>query len=301
MSSLNEQQQKAVDLNADKILCLAGAGTGKTFCMLSRISRLVDDGADPSSILVLTFTNAAAFEMRERYKRNHSERVVPEFRTFHSFCYSIISRDGNVREALGYTKVPKIATDAELHRIETLAKEKCGTKLSNDKIKGKVPLTPKEQFELDVYNKCVDKILKSSGLITFNILCYDVCDLFVTDHESILDYKERYKYLFVDEFQDTDPRQYDFITSFKDSSLFVVGDALQAIYSFRGADSSIIMGLANSSDWQTVKLFKNYRSTEEICDFANSNSNYADDSYRIEIEGQRYGSIAVSVTEGATS
>lgn len=289
MSNLNAQQQKAVDLNDDKILCLAGAGTGKTHSMIARISRIVSEGVDPSSILVLTFTNAAAFEMKERYRKIHTKQRPPEFRTFHSFCYSLLVSDKDIRKKLGYNRIPIIADEGMLKRIQTSARMQCGIKLTNKQLDGKSKLTPNQMYELELYNKAVRKLLKKDNLITFDILCYDICALFVEDDPVIFDYKQRYSYIFVDEFQDTDPRQYEFIRSFKSAKLFVVGDALQAIYSFRGADSSIIKRLAEDEQWTTVKLFDNYRSTKQICDFANENSIYADDAYRIAISSNRDG------------
>lgn len=289
MSGLNEQQKSAVTSDSKKLLVLAGAGTGKTFTMLSRISRLVDEGIMPSSILVLTFTNAAAFEMKERYKRAHKGKLIPEFRTFHSFCYSLIITDTTVRNKLGYFKIPKVADESDVKRIKTKARLACGTKLSEKKLSADSNLSKSEQFEKEVFWKSYNKLIRQEGLITFDMLCYGVCSLFTRDEECIKQYKDRYKYIFVDEFQDTDNRQYEFITSFEGSKVFLVGDALQALYAFRGADSTIIKKLASDSKWETIKLYQNYRSTEQICKFANNMSDYADDKYRIEIQSNRQG------------
>lgn len=286
MTSLNEQQQTAVNLDDDKILCLAGAGTGKTFCMISRISRIVDSGIDPSNILVLTFTHAAAFEMKERYQRTHLNQRTPAFHTFHSFCYRLLASDINVRKKLGYFKVPAIADKGTVKRLQTSARMQSGVKLSNKILAGKMELTPAQKSELDIYNKTLYRVYRQENVITFDTLCYKVCKLFVDNDECIQPYKDRYQYIFVDEFQDTDPRQYEFIKSFENAKLFVVGDALQSIYSFRGADSSIIKRLSDDDDWTTVKLFQNYRSTKQICNFANTMSTYADDTYRIAINSE---------------
>ena len=90
---LNTEQQRAVDSNAQKLLVLSGAGSGKTTVLIQRISRLVNDGVDPTNILVLTFTSAAAFEMRERYSKTQKSGNAPKFSTFHAFCYSLIIQD----------------------------------------------------------------------------------------------------------------------------------------------------------------------------------------------------------------
>lgn len=229
MRKLNPQQQQAVDSTSSKILCLAGAGAGKTATMIERISRLVKEGVSPLSILVLTFTNAAAFEMKDRYKRNNPNQAIPEFRTFHSFCYSLIIKDKAVRSALGYTRVPTVADEGAIKRIEAEAKMQCNIKLSEAKLSGNAPLTAQEEFEVDVYKKAVKRLIRQKNIITFDILCYDVGGLFIANHPNILKYKEQYTYLFVDEFQDTDPKQISFLNSFdpKGTHFYFCGDVLQ--------------------------------------------------------------------------
>lgn len=289
--TFNDAQQSAIDSDAKRLLVLAGAGTGKTFTMLGKINKLVRQlNVDPASILVLTFTNAAAFEMKDRYMKNSNNTKCPEFRTFHSFCYSLIVSDIQVRLKLGYNKIPKVASDDDVASFKTKAKMIVGTKLSIKQMNlpdNKLSQTAKQDKQL--FWKQFGKLLKQSGLITFDKLCYGVCKLFVNDDECIKQYKEKYKYIFVDEYQDTDSNQNDFVMSFENSNIFVVGDALQALYSFRGADSSLIKQLASNPDWQTVKLTENYRSTKEICDCANNMSNYADETYRIQINGHSEG------------
>lgn len=287
--SLNPAQKEAVNSTASKILCLAGAGTGKTHTMIARIKRLVADGVDPLSILVLTFTNAAAFEMKCRYENDALPGPTPEFRTFHSFCYHLICTDSAVLSKLGYKKVPNLATPEEIKRIETSVKLQCNIKLSEAKLSGSAVLSMKEEKELEIYQKALKKAITSANLITFDTMCYSVCELFATNNEIILKYKDRFKYIFVDEFQDTDPKQYKFVSSFTNSDLLVVGDALQSLYSFRGADSTIIKSLAENSDWTTIRLKENYRSTKQICNYANAHSKYASDTYRIPIEATREG------------
>lgn len=299
MTGLNAQQKQAVTLDHPKILCLAGAGTGKTHSMIHRIARIVADGADPASILVLTFTNAAAFEMKDRYKRLSESGTLPEFRTFHAFCYHVLSTNYAVRTQLGYNSTPTIADEVVIRRIQQEAATMLGITTSWSKLSKSGVLPLKEAQEWALIQKSAKKLMKQRNVITFDSLCYDVCKLFVNNHESILSYKDRYQYIFVDEFQDTDPRQYEFISSFSDAQLFVVGDALQAIYSFRGADSSIIKSLAESKDWETVKLSYNYRSATKICSYANRNSEYAKSTYRIEIVTDKPGG-EVDIHVGST-
>ena len=286
---LNTQQKLAVSCSDPKIVCLAGAGTGKTTVLLERISRIAEETNHPENILALTFTNAAAFEMRERYERNHAGSALPEFRTFHSFCYSLLCEDYEILHHLGYNKVPVIWDELAQKRAENRAKIDLKMNLSPAKMSDPSKLTPKEKFLLDNYRKLVKKRMKTDGAITFDELCEGICNLFIEDDPCIVKYKQKYRYIFVDEFQDTDPLQWEFVKSFEQSDIFVCGDALQAIYGFRGADSSIIKELSNSPEWTAIKLNQNYRSTVQICNFANNMSTYADDSYRIEIESERDG------------
>ena len=294
---LNAQQQSAVDCNDKNILCLAGAGTGKTYTMIQRISKIVNSGVSGNSILVLTFTNAAAAEMKSRYKSLGIKGFCPEFRTFHSFCYHLIASDKSVRTKLGYRSVPSIIDQYKFKQIKTATRLSYNIKLSEKQLSDRSKLNMAQSYEAALYDKALNKSLKSQNLTTFDLICYEVCKLFVDKDQCISKYLERYKYIFVDEFQDTDPKQYDFITSFKDANLFVVGDALQAIYSFRGADSTIIQKLSNDDKWTTIKLYQNYRSTSNICNYANSNSVYADNSYRIAIQSDKLGVDVVEFDE----
>ena len=185
--SLNEQQQAVVDSNARRILCLAGAGTGKTYTMLARIRRLVADGVDPRSILVLTFTNAAAFEMEQRYSGSKMRpAATPKFGTFHSFCYGLISQDRFIRTLLGYNEIPSVATEAETKHIRNEAAMHLGYKLSE---------AVKDDKKRSALYAAADRIMKQRNLITFDKMCYDICSLFVHNNGAIKRYKEMYKYI----------------------------------------------------------------------------------------------------------
>ena len=282
---LNIAQERAVMSTAPRILCLAGAGTGKTYTMIARIKHLVDQGVPPESILALTFTNAAAFEMKERFAKLTDSGRIPQFRTFHSFCYHLIATNSSVRMALGYSYIPKVAEPEDLKQIEKTCLLKLGIKQSYKSLSRSTDL--RDQDMLKVYNKAFGQEMKARGLITFDRLCYGVCEMFKDNKPYIMKYKDQYEYIFVDEFQDTDPRQWEFVSSFSNSKLFIVGDALQAIYGFRGADSSIIKALSVDPEWEVIRLAQNYRSTGSICTYANGNSKYADSDYRVDIVSER--------------
>lgn len=291
--ALNPEQLEAVNSNERTILCLAAAGSGKTHTLLARIERLVNDGVDPRSILALTFTNAAAFEMKDRYKRNpnvNSEDGVPEFRTFHSFCYSLIIKDLAVRSKLGYSKVPEICDDNQIKEIKTKVQLQLGIKLAEAKWNGEEPLSRKEEDEKALLNKALIKEIKKQNVITFDIMCYNVCELFVKDDPVVAKYKEKYKHVFVDESQDCDAKQFRFVGSFPETtSTFLVGDILQNIYGFRGCTNEFIKKLTSMPGWKIIKLYINYRSTNQICDYANKFSSYSRDEFRIPMKGTREG------------
>ena len=278
---LNEEQQAVVDSAASKILVLAGAGTGKTHCMLERINHLIDTGVSATSMLVLTFTNAAALEMKTRFMNNQVKfrSIPPEFRTFHAFCYNLLGQDKAILRELGYTSLPSIITDEELEKIHKELILQLKLHLSLKKLTSGSALNRQDKYELTIFNKAKDKTLKQKNLITFDLMCSQVCKLFEADSPLVKTYKDRYKYIFVDEFQDTDPIQWNFVRSFiPESNIYVVGDTLQAIYSFRHADSTIIKDLARMVYWKCYKLSRNYRSTKQICDYANSYSKFEESS-----------------------
>lgn len=295
----NPQQQEAIDSTDRTILCLAGAGAGKTKTLLGRIERLIRDGVDPKSILSLTFTNAAAFEMKERYKQIPGldlSKGEPEFRTFHSFCYSLIVKDPEVRKRLGYTKIPSLCEENQLKEIKTRIKLQLNCDLTDAQLENDVSLSKKDAAQKMLFKKALIKEIKKQNIITFDIMCYNVCELFEKDDDSIKAYKQKYKYLQVDEAQDSDPKQFRFISSFPETTnFFLCADALQNIYAFRGCTNQFVKVLSNSPDWKVIKLYKNYRSTSQICDYANKFSKYAKDEYRIEMEGQRPGPEVTTV------
>lgn len=284
MAALNTSQEIAVNSPASKLLCLAGAGTGKTFCMIQRIRRLVESGVAPSQILALTFTNAAAFEMKERFEKLKLGTQCPRFQTFHSFCYSLIAADSQVRNKLGYLTVPAIATDVDIKRVETSAKLQTNFSVSQKKQSHPELLSQKEKWQIDIYEKAKKRMLLQQHLITFDTLISQVSQLFIDGDDCIQPYIQQFKYIFVDEFQDTDPLQWRFVSAFSDADIFIVGDAQQAIYKFRGADSSIIKSLASDPSWLKVKLSQNYRSGRAVCELANRfTRTYVPESYRVEI------------------
>lgn len=268
---LNSEQAKVVYSQDRRLLCLAGAGTGKTFTLIQRIKHLIEDlHVDPTSILALSFTVSAAHEMEERYKETIDTVSTPYFGTFHSFCYHILVTNDSARNAIGYTNIPKLIDEVEeksyCDRARNFIKATSLPQAANS-----LRYEPKstEKFQYSVFHKYLTRILVEDGKISFDRLCYSISKLFEDNHPSIQQYFEKYKYISVDEFQDTDILQWRMVNSFKDSDILLVGDIRQAIYQFRGGDSSIIKSLLQDDEWNVYKLQTNYRSTIQICDYAN--------------------------------
>jgi DNA helicase-2/ATP-dependent DNA helicase PcrA len=208
-----------------------------------------------------------------------------------------------IREALGYTDIPGIASEEQEKAISTKAKTQCKITLSKDKLVNREGLTKQEQFQVDLYDKAIDRLMHKENLITFDKLNSAVSHLFESNHSATAPYKDKYKYIFVDEFQDTDNIQIRFLNSFPNTNFYFCGDTLQNLYSFRGTSNEYIKALANTPDWEVIKLFTNYRSTNQICEYANKFSKkYADPSYRVEMVGTRDGErVITKMVEGPSN
>ena len=177
-----------------------------------------------------------------------------------------------IRNKLGYTNVPEIITPEKLKALETKCKMMTSCKLTDKELHNPKSLDPNKKFMYEVFTKCLKKEARKQNVITFDMLCNDVCGLFESDDPVVQKYKDQYKYIMIDEFQDTDKNQ----------------------WRFRGCTPEILMGLTVDPQWETIKLFENYRSTNQIVDYANKMSKFADDSYRIEMRGQRSGCEVVT-------
>ena len=271
LSNLNDEQKEVVTSTSSKICCIAGAGTGKTHTLISRIVHLVNYlDVDPRSVLSLTFTNAAAAEMNSRYLAYSCNPITPKFATFHSFCYSLIREDEEVRNRIGYKNIPDIITAEEEKVFQAQAQIQTSAKLPKKGYSITYKPNIREKFQFTVFQKALDGILIQNNKITFDRLCYRICELFEKNDKSISKYKQKYQYVLIDEFQDTDPLQWKFVQSFESTSnILVCGDIFQAIYGFRGADSSIMKSIVSDESWNVLKLQTNYRSTQEICDYGN--------------------------------
>lgn len=289
LNELNREQRIAAETLEGPLLVLAGAGSGKTRALTYRVANLIEHGVAPWSIMAITFTNKAASEMRERIASLVGEDAQDVWiSTFHAGCARILRRD---IEKLGYTRAFTIYDeDDQLTAIkEVLKKQNIDEKyLPVKEIRAKISdaknklLSPGEWFDrsprdyrsqlvLDVYTAYEEK-LKSCNALDFDDLL--VCTLeLLAQHPPVLEaYRSRFRYIHVDEYQDTNYAQYMFVRLLAGQSrnLCVVGDDDQSIYGWRGADVRNILDFEKDfPDAKVIKLEQNYRSSANILDAAN--------------------------------
>ena len=291
LDTLNPAQREAVEKTEGPVLILAGAGSGKTRVLTTRIGHLIEDkGVQPANILAITFTNKAANEMRERVEQTlESDASDMWISTFHSCCVRILRKDIN---RIGYNRSFVIYDSADQ---VTLVKD-CLKELNlNDKVfepkmiistisGAKDKLYDPKQFKAmhmndnrmskiaDVYALYQDRLKRNSAL-DFDDLIFKTVELLKSDKEVLDYYRNRFKYIMVDEYQDTSKAQYELIKILakEHQNICVVGDDDQSIYGWRGADIRNILEFDKDyDDVHVVKLEQNYRSTQIILDAANT-------------------------------
>ncbi len=288
LSSLNPPQREAATHGKGPMLILAGAGSGKTRVLPTRIAWLLQQGAEPRSILAVTFTNKAAMEMRERLAKQVGKAMVDQMlvSTFHSFCVRFLRQEA---DKLGFNKDFSIYDQDDQTR---LVKE-CLHELQIDEkvIKARLALwrigdaknamiEPKEFDSLvaDETGALVSKIyslyqnkLKSNQAMDFDDLINHSVKLLGDDPQVLGRWRNRIRFTLVDEYQDINPAQYKLMRFMADGTrnLCVVGDDDQSIYKFRGADIRNILNFEKDfPDAKVVKLEQNYRSTQRILEAA---------------------------------
>ena len=289
LDDLNREQRLAAETLEGPLLVLAGAGSGKTRALTYRVANLLEHGVPPWAIMAITFTNKAAAEMRERIEKLAGPGAQEVWvSTFHAGCAKILRRD---IEKLGYTRSFTIYDDDDQMSAlkEILKKLNIDEKfLPPREIKAKISdaknrlLGPQEWFSSsdrdyrcqmihDVYNAYEEK-LKSSNALDFDDMIVRTLDLF-TLHPPVLEaYQRKFRYIHVDEYQDTNYAQYMLVRLLAQQSrnLCVVGDDDQSIYGWRGADIRNILDFEKDfPDATVIKLEQNYRSSANILDAAN--------------------------------
>lgn len=289
LMSLNDMQKKAVLHTEGPLLLLAGAGSGKTRVLTHRIAYLIENGVRPFNILAITFTNKAAREMRERVAAITPQGDEVWVSTFHSTCVRILRRE---IDKIGYSNQFSIydARDSERLIKDILKENNISDKVYPPKMimsviggaKDKLN-TPEDYMKIaekdfrmrkvaDVYAIYQNR-LKENNALDFDDLIFKTVELFSLRPEILEKYQERFKYIMVDEYQDTNFAQYQLVRLLakKYNNLCVVGDDDQSIYGWRGADINNILDFEKDfKDTTVIKLEQNYRSTSHILDAANS-------------------------------
>ena len=291
LDGLNNEQKEAVLNTEGPLLILAGAGSGKTRVIVHRIAYLIDEcGVLPSQILAITFTNKAADEMRERVDNmiGFGSREIWVM-TFHSCCVRILRRHA---EELGFTRYFSIYdADDQLSLMKDIFKKRnIDSKMIKEKAVLNVISNAKDEmmtperfarensgdFRLskiaELY-KAYQSELKANNAMDFDDLICETVRLFKERPDILELYQERFRYLMVDEYQDTNNAQFEFVRLLagRYRNICVVGDDDQSIYKFRGANIGNILGFEKQfSNARVIKLEQNYRSTQTILDAANA-------------------------------
>lgn len=296
LKALNEPQRTAVEVTEGPVMVIAGAGSGKTRVLTYRIAHLLQQGADSFNILALTFTNKAAREMKERIARLMGEAEARNLwmGTFHSVFARILRAEGS---KLGYPSnftiydtedskkvisnlVKEMGLDKDIYKVKSIQ-----NRISSFKNSLITPDIYKQEPELqdqdamakmpklgDVYNAYTERCFRA-GAMDFDDLLLKTNQLFGSFPDVLAKYQDRFRYILVDEYQDTNHSQYIIVKALASrfENICVVGDDAQSIYSFRGANIQNILNFKRDyPDAQVFKLEQNYRSSKHIVQAANS-------------------------------
>ncbi|MCQ2609644.1 MAG: UvrD-helicase domain-containing protein, partial [Lachnospiraceae bacterium] len=290
LTVLNKEQKEAVLYNDGPLLIIAGAGSGKTRVLTYKVAYLIENGVDPSSILAITFTNKAADEMKERIYGLLEGKALsgrPFVSTFHKFCGNILTK---YIDTIGYDKGYVIYdTDDQKKLMKQIISNLYG---DESKLKEKMVLSvirkcknhniSKEEYNKDAYSdiekmisKCFyeyeDRLYKANA-IDFDDMLLLAVRVLKENNKALSELNDKYKYILIDEYQDTNLVQFDLVKylTLKHKYVTVVGDDDQSIYKFRGADINNILSFeASYKNAKVIKLTHNYRSTQQILDVAN--------------------------------
>ena len=289
--TLNDEQQKGVFMTEGPVLILAGAGSGKTRVLTHRVAYLIEEcGVNPYNIMAITFTNKAAGEMRERIDDMvgyGSESIWVA--TFHSTCVRILRRyidrlgydtnftiyDADDQKTLMKDICKRLQIDTKIHKEKTFLNVISSAK---DELVDPIEFATRavgdytKRIQAQVYTE-YQKELRQNNALDFDDLLFKTVELFKLDKEILASYQERFRYIMVDEYQDTNTAQFELIRllASKYKNLCVVGDDDQSIYKFRGANIYNILNFEKHfPDATVIKLEQNYRSTQNILDAANS-------------------------------
>ena len=291
LEKLNPVQREACAYTGGPLLILAGAGSGKTRVLTHRVAYLIEQGlCNPWEILVVTFTNKAAKEMKERVESLVGENVKVEWLgTFHSICVRILKRD---IEYLGYSKDFNIIDEQDKQKLikqilkdlkideDKFSASSIASSISKAKDELKTAVDYEREASGDYKEEQIAKVyreyqalLKKNNSVDFDDLIFLTVRLFEENPSRLEYWQNKFKYILVDEYQDTNHAQFKIIYMLSGASgnVCVVGDESQSIYGFRGADISNILEFEKAyKDAKVVKLEQNYRSTKTVLAAANA-------------------------------
>ena len=289
LSELNEEQREAVTFLNGPLLVLAGAGSGKTRVLTHRIAYLIEKGVSPYHVLAITFTNKAASEMKERViKLIGGQASGMQISTFHSFGLRLIRENAkylNLENNFAiYDTEDSLTVIKKILKTLNIDTSKFTPKSFRNKISSlKNDLISYREYEsyaktdfdkmlIKVYQKYEEELLNNNA-VDFDDLLILPIKLFRENEDILVKYQERFKYILIDEYQDTNEAQYVLtkLLASRYQNICVVGDSDQAIYGFRGANFKNILNFEKDYKLcKTIILNKNYRSTKNILDAANS-------------------------------
>jgi DNA helicase-2/ATP-dependent DNA helicase PcrA len=287
LKNLNPQQKEAVTTIHGPLLILAGPGSGKTRVLTHRLAYLIANNVIPENILAVTFTNKAAEEMKQRILKLIGKKIfAPVIGTFHSICLRILKKE---IDKIGYRRsftiydeddqlsvIKKIIIELEINKDQFPPKKVSAiiSALKSEFINYSIYAeNAREYFEktMSTIYSAYQQELKKNNALDFDDLIMLTIELFEKFPEVLNFYQEKFRYILVDEYQDTDPIQYRLIKllAAKYRNICVVGDDAQAIYSFRNADFRNILNFEKDyPEAKVITLDQNYRSTQNILDAA---------------------------------
>lgn len=320
LSNLNDQQQQAVLATEGPVLILAGAGSGKTKALTHRFAHLMRElKVSPLDILCVTFTNKAAGEMKERIVRllGRDDLATPWLGTFHSVCVRILRRELD-KAALGINRSFTIFDEADALTAIKRAMEELGVdqkqynpnavrsvisgaknEMLGPEEYAQYAMGPWQQTVVGVYRK-YQKLLTQANAVDFDDILLKAIQLFQQNPHILSSYQDRFRYIMVDEYQDTNRAQYLLIKMLasKNRNLFVIGDDWQSVYSWRGADFRNILDFEKDyPDATIIKLEQNYRSTQIILDAAQAVISKNEQRSKKELWSERKVGLPVTVVE----
>jgi DNA helicase-2/ATP-dependent DNA helicase PcrA len=258
LDGLNPQQREAAMSGADRLLIIAGPGTGKTKTLTARIAHLIEDGAKPGGILALTFTNKAAREMEERLTAVLGQTEKPVITTFHALANRLP------------TEIPTaLATPTQLAEITKHVKRAVGVKGMGER-DITLQISKAKNQATDEYDSSTRVLLDAYHAALAEQGLHDFDDMLHVLHDHLKQNGSGFTHVLVDEFQDTNDLQYEILKLLaKDAKLFAIGDPQQSIYGFRGASAGVFDRII--ADWpraEVIRLETNYRSTPAVVGLA---------------------------------